>query len=179
MNKAEFKHNEIQDISVLAGLTGLTSVGLNDNPVRDLSPLTELPSLAYLDLCGVRNYDPKVISELGNFDYLDIANPTESYHYLGEKQIRSLSIAWSGLTTLEDLKGITRLEDLEIGHTNVTDLSPITRHVGLHRLRMASTPIKDLTPLLSLPMLESITLSKDMEPLLAPLGDISFSVEYE
>ena len=179
LNKAEFKHNEIQDISVLAGLTGLTSVGLNDNPVRDLSPLTELPSLAYLDLCGVRNYDPKVISELGNFDYLDIANPTESYHYLGEKQIRSLSIAWSGLTTLEDLKGITRLEDLEIGHTNVTDLSPITRHVGLHRLRMASTPIKDLTPLLSLPMLESITLSKDMEPLLAPLGDISFSVEYE
>ena len=179
LNKAEFKHNRIEDISALAGLKRLTSVGLNDNPVRDLSPLLELPDLAFLDLCEVRNYDPKTIAELGNLDYLDISNPTESYHYLGGKSIRSLAAAWTGMTSLEELKGVTGLDDLEIGHTGVTDLSPLAAHTGLRRVGLTAAPVRDLSPLLSLPNLESVTLSRDMEPLLSALGDVPFNVEYE
>jgi len=179
LNKVEFKHNYIQDISVLAGLDRLTYVGINDNPVRDISPLVQCPGLIYLDLCGVRSYDPAVIGQLGNFNYLDIANPTESYRYLGHKSIRSLSLAWSGLTTLEDLKDITQLEDLEIAHTAVSDLTPITVHSGLRRLRMAAVPVKSLHPLLLLPMLESVTISRDMEPLVEELGTPPFEINYE
>ncbi len=179
LNKVEFKHDRIGDISALADLKKLTYVGLNENPVTDLSPLKELPELAFLDLCGVRNCDPKVIAELGNFDYLDISNQTECYRYLGQRSIRSLAAAWTGLTSLEDLSGVTSLEDLEIGHTGVTDLSLLADHPGLKRVRLAAVPARDLSPLLSLPLLESVTLSRDMEPLLAALGDVPFSVEFE
>ena len=179
VNKVEFKHNQIRDISVLAGMEHLTSVGLNGNPVQDLSPLLQCPALAFLDLCGVRNYDPTIIGQLGNFDYLDISNPTESYRYLGQKSVLSLAIAWTGLSTLEDLAGVTRLEDLEISHTAVSDLSPIIRHTGLRNLKMSAIPIKDLSPLKSLPRLESVTLSRDMEPLAEKLGECSFEIRYE
>lgn len=179
LNKVEFKHNTITDISVLADMLQLSSVGLNGNPVTDLTPLLRCPALAFLDLCDVRNYDPKIIGQLGNFSYLDIANPTESYRYLGEKSIQSLSIAWSGLKDLNDLKGLTRLEDLEIGHTAVSDLTPLTVHTSLKRLRLAGTGVRDLTPLLSLPKLERITLSRDMAPLLDALGEAPFAVEWE
>ena len=179
LNKVEFKHNNIQDISVLAGMDRLTYVGINGNPVRDISPLVQCPGLAFLDLCGVSNYDPSVIGQLGNFDYLDIANATESYRYLEHKSIKSLSLAWSGLTTLEDLREVTRLEDLEITHTSVSDLTPITVHSGLRRLRMAAVPVRSLEPLLLLPQLQSITLSRDMEPLVEELGPHEFEIIYE
>ncbi len=179
LNKVEFKHNYIQDIAVLAGLDRLTYVGINDNPVRDISPLLQCPGLTFLDLCGVRSYDPSVIGQLGNFDYLDIANPTASYRYLGRKSIHSLSLAWSGLTTLEDLREVTHLEDLEISHTAVSDLSPVTVHCGLRRLRMAAVPVKSLEPLLRLPQLQSVTLSREMEPLVQELGTPPFEIIYE
>ena len=175
----EFKHNSIQDISPLAGKVHLSSVGLNENPVRDLSPLLECPELAFLDLCNVHNYDPEIISRLGNFSYLDIANATESYRYLGRKSIHALSLAWSGLTELTDLDGVTHLEDLEISHTAVRDLSPLTIHTGLKHLKMAAVPVKDLSPLLELPLLETVTLSPEMEPLVEGLEGRQFEVLYE
>ena len=52
-------------------------------------------------------------------------------------------------------------------------------HTGLKRLRLAGTDVRDLTPLLALPKLESITLSRDMEPLLEALGEVPFAVEWE
>ena len=179
LNKVEFKHNSIQDISPLAGKVHLSSVGLNENPVRDLSPLLECPELAFLDLCNVHNYDPEIISRLGNFSYLDIANATESYRYLGRKSIHALSLAWSGLTELTDLDGVTHLEDLEISHTAVSDLSPLTIHAGLKHLKMAAVPVKDLRPLLELPLLETVTLSPEMEPLVEGLEGRQFEVLYE
>ena len=179
LDKVEFKHNSIQDISVLAGKVHLSSVGLNGNPVRDLSPLLECPALAFLDLCDVHNYDPEIIARLGNFNYLDIANNTESYRYLGRKSVHSLSLAWSGLTTLSDLDGVSHLEDLEFSHTAVADLSPLTIHSGLRNLKMAAVPVKDLSPLLELPQLESVTLSRDMEPLAQTLSESGITVIYE
>ena len=179
LSKAELKHNEIQNISALAGKKHLSSVGLNDNPVRDLSPLEECPALAFLDLCDVRNYDSRILEKLGNFDYLDLSNPTESWRFLGHRRVSSLALAWTGLTSLEELSGVTRLEDLEISHTAVSDLSPITVHSGLRRLRMAATPVKDLSPLLELPLLETVTLSRDMEGLAEGLEGRRFEIVYE
>ncbi|MBQ8073417.1 MAG: protein kinase [Clostridia bacterium] len=179
LKRVELKHNQIQDASVLAGRTLLTSVGLNDNPIRDLSPLLSCPNLAFLDLCDVRNYDPELIRQLGNFQYLDISNPTESYHYLGRKSVAMLRLAWTGLNTLEDLAGVTLLEDLDISHTAVSDLTPIACHTGLKVLKMVDIPVTDLTPLLSLPMLESVTLGRDQADLAESLGDAPFSILYE
>ena len=179
MIMAEFKHNEIRDISVLGGKKKLTLVGLNDNPVRDLSPLADCPALAFLDLCDVRNYDPRILERLGNFDYLDLSNPTESWRYLGRRSVISLALRWTGITDLEELAGVTRLETLDISHTAVTDLGPLAVHSGLRHLKMPATPVKDLRPLLEMPLLESVTLSREMEKAAEELEGRRFEIIYE
>ena len=176
LNKVEFKHNYIADISVLSGMDRLTSVGINDNPVTDISPLADCPNLAFLDLCGVRAYDPQAIENLGNFDYLDLSNPTQSYDYLGGKSILSLHLAWTGLSDLHVLDDVSRLEELDIAHTAVTDLAPLAAHTGLKILNIVAVPADDLSVLLQLPQLHSITISEDLRPLVNELGDVSFSV---
>ena len=177
LNRVELKHNDIEDISALAGMEKLTSVGINDNPVRDVSPLAECPNLAFLDLCDVRSYDPAVIARLGNFDYLDLSNPTGSYGFLDGKSVLTLKLNWTGLTDLSVLDGVSRLEELEIGHTAVTDLSPLARHPGLRRLRLDAVPARDLSPLLELPLLERVVVSEDLLPLVEALGEVGFGVE--
>ena len=179
LNAVEFKHNQIEDIAPLAGLVSLTYVGLNDNPVRDIAPLADCPSLAFLDLCDVRTYDPSVIASLGNFDYLDLSNPTASYEYLSGKSVSSLCLNWTGLTSLDVLSGVTRLENLQISHTAVTDLSPLADHPGLKVVNIAATPAKDLSPLLELPMLESVVVSADMLPAVEALGEVGFQVNIQ
>lgn len=179
LNKVELKHNAIEDLSPLAGMTALTSVGVNGNPVRDLSPLTECPNLAFLDLCEVRSYDPAVIAELGNFDFLDLSNPTESYKYLSGKSVLHLRLNWTGLTSLDALGDVSRLEDLQIAHTDVTDLAGIEAHPGLTGLNLAGAPVKDLSPVLALPRLQTLIVSEDMLPLVQALGEVPFEVGVE
>lgn len=179
LNKVELKHNYIADISVLAGMDHLTSVGINDNPVRDISPLVECPNLRFLDLCDVRSYDPSVIAQLGNFDYLDISNPTESYRHLGSKSILDLRLAWTGLDDLHALDGVTRLERLEIDHTEVTDLTPLALHKGLRVLKLGYTPAADFSVLTGLPQLEELYVSEDQKGAVDALGEVSFRVIYE
>lgn len=179
LNKVEFKHNEIEDLSPLTGMPLLSSVGINGNPVRDLTPLVGCPRLDCLDLCDVRNYDPSVIADLGNFNYLDLSNPTTSYEYLSGKSVLSLSLSWTGLTSLDALKDVTRLEDLQIAHTAVSDLTGIEAHAGLKRLNLAGIPVKDLSPVLGLPALETLVVSEDMLPLVDALGEVPFEVSVE
>lgn len=179
LNAVEFKHNYITDISVLAGMDRLSSVGINDNPVRDISPLTACPNLAFLDLCSVRSYDPAVLAQLGNFDYLDISNPTESYRFLDGKAIQDLRIAWSGLADLHALDHVTRLERLEIDHTEVSDLSPLALHRGLRTLKLTGLPVTDFSVLLELPLLEEVSVSEEQRAAIEALGDLPFTIRCE
>ena len=176
--RVELKHNYLTDISVLAGMEHLTYLGINDNPVRDISPLAKCPNLAFLDLCDVRSYEPSVIAELGNFNYLDISNPTESYRFLDGKSISDLRVAWTGLDDLHCLDHVTRLERLEIDHTDVTDLSPLAVHKGLKVLKLTALPVKDLSVLLELPQLEEVCVSEDMAPAIQALGEAPFAVTF-
>ena len=176
LNKVEFKHNYLTDISALTGMIHLTSVGINDNPVQDISPLAQCPNLAFLDLCDVRSYDPSAISQLGNLDFLDISNPTESYRYLDGKSILDLRIAWTGLNDLHVLDHVTRLERLEIDHTDITDLSPLKKHTGLRVLKIAGLPVNDLQVLLELPQLEEVYVSEEQKPAVEALGGVPFRV---
>ena len=179
LNKVEFKHNYITDISVLSGMDHLSSVGINDNPVQDISPLTACPNLAFLDLCDVRSYEPSVLTQLGNFDFLDISNPTESYRFLAGKSILDLRIAWTGLDDLHFLDQVTRLEHLEIDHTDISDLSPLAMHKGLKALKLAGLPVTDFSVLLELPQLEEVSVSEDARIAMEALGDVPFTILYE
>ena len=179
LSKLECKHNYITDISVMSGMDHLSYVGINDNPVRDISPLAACPKLAFLDLCDVRSYEPSMLAQLGNFDFLDISNPTESYRYLDGKSILDLRLAWTGLDDLHVLDRVTRLERLEIDHSEVTDLSPLALHKGLKVLKLGGLPVTDFSVLLELPELEEVSVSEDRRQAIESLGDVPFTIRYE
>ena len=179
LEKLEIKHNQVEDISVLKGMENLVSVGINDNPVTDISALTQCPSLAFLDLCDVRSYDASVIGMLGDFQYLDLSNPTDSFRYLDSKCILRLRLAWTSLSSLQDLEDVTGLEELDISHTKVTSLSGLEVHKNLKRLNLAALPLHSLKILEQLPYLETVTLSREMAPLAEDLDAPSFLIVYE
>ena len=158
----------LRTLGELAPMTGLEQVCIVAQELEDISALASMKQL--------RAYDPQAIENLGNFDYLDLSNPTQSYDYLGGKSILSLHLAWTGLSDLHVLDDVSRLEELDIAHTAVTDLAPLAAHTGLKILNIVAVPADDLSVLLQLPQLHSITISEDLRPLVNELGDVSFSV---
>lgn len=179
LEKVEFKHNYIHDVTTLSDCPELFSVGLNDNPVEDLSPLATCPKLRFLDLCDVRSYDPAFLDQMGDFEFLDLSNSTDSYLHLSGKTIRELKLNWTGMTTLDSLSGVDGIEALELNNSAVTDLSPLLEHPTIKRLRLGGLKVDDLSVLLKLPKLESVTLTRDMEPAVQALSKISFEIYYE
>lgn len=179
LEKIEFKHNSIQDISPLKGLAQLSSVGLNDNPMTDISPLLSLPALRFLDLCDASSYDPAVIEGLADMEFLDVSNRTDSWCHLGARRIRDLRLGWTGLDSLDALSGIIGLERLSIEHTGVTSLSCIEQHQELTYLRMSGCAADDLSPLLSLPKLETLVIDETLRSAAESLGSVPFNITYE
>lgn len=156
LEKIEFKHGAVRDLSALAGLENLAAVGLNDNPVSDLSALSGLTKLRFLDLCDADGYDAAFLDSLTDFDFLDISNRTDSYKHLSGKRVGVLKLGYSGVDSLDWLRGVTGLRELELQGAKVTDL----------------------TPLLSFPDLITVTLSESMRPLADQLSNPSFTVLY-
>ncbi len=179
LEKVEFKHNYIRDVTTLADRPNLVSVGLNDNPVTDLTPLISCPTIAYLDLCGAQSYDPVFLDEMGNFECLDISNTTGSHLHLSGKTIRELKLCWSGIDSLDCLSEVSGMERLEINNTAVTDLSDLAAHQTLKYLKLSGLAVDDLSVLLKLPNLEYVTVSHDMETIVKKLGMVSFEIQYE
>ena len=177
LTKIELKHNRITDISPVSDLGHITSVGLNDNPVHDISPLLKCPDLAFLDLCDVNDYDPAVIAELGSFQYLDISNSTDSWRYLTGKSIHMLRVGWTDMDDLSALDGVSALENLQMEHAAVTDLTPLLKHTGLRQLNIAGVWVRDLGVLKELPQLEEVTVSEGLLGLVEKLGEIPFEVK--
>ncbi|MDD3921088.1 MAG: protein kinase, partial [Eubacteriales bacterium] len=155
LEKVELKHNEIKNISVLSKLPALVSVGLNENPISDASPLAACKRLRFLDLCSVPGYDPAFLDALGDFEFLDIANATDSYAHLKSRAIRELKIGYSSFDTLEYLSDVTGLHALEVKHSKLTSLSGIEVHTELTYLNIAGCAMKDLSPVLLLPNLQT------------------------
>lgn len=179
MQKVEFKHNSISDVSPLRNLERLEEVGLNDNPVTDLTALQALPRLRIVDLCDADAYDPTVFEGLGDLDFLDIANDTESWRCLGTRGIRELRISYTDLDSISYLSGVTGLERLQIDHSRVTSLEGIEAHADLKYLNIFGCEVEDLTPLLSLPGLETLVIDARLRPAAEALGETRFGIRYE
>ena len=164
---------------MLATLPALASIGINDNPVTDVSPLAECKALRFLDLCSVQGYDPAFMDSLGDFEFLDIANGTDTYAYLGSRNIRELKLGYTTLDSLSYLSGVTGLQSLEVKRSKLTSLDGVEAHKELTYLNIAGCAIGDLAPLKSLPALQTLVLSEDMRPALEALGNVGFAVSYE
>ena len=95
--------------------------------------------------------------------------------------LKSLCINAYSLESLEPLRGCPELESLELMRaTQIMDLSPLASCARLKCLRMNNSPVTDLSPLSSMPLLEVLDLFncsdiKSLDPLsrLKNLRDLS------
>lgn len=122
----DLQFHAITDISPLAQLTKIHSLGLGGNRISDISVLTNLKELRFLSIfsCSAADYSP-----LKELTYL-----------------QTLFISWS---TIEDLSVLSDLKDLTqlyIDNTQVSDLKPIAG-LNLKSLRLEGSKVTDYSPI--------------------------------
>ena len=124
---------------------------------------------AYLKEVGERVRSARMAKHLSQADLSEKLEVTPTY----------ISNLEQGKNKMSILVLVKILETLDISHTAVTDLGPLAVHSGLRHLKMPAAPVKDLRPLLEMPLLESVTLSREMEKAAEELEGRRFEIIYE
>lgn len=150
---------QITDISPLAALSKLEVVDIKNNPVTDISPLGELNFLKRINLFDTRVTDLSPLANCPMLSELDAGKlPVRSAEaFYGLKGLRDLNLYETTIDTLEGIDKLTQLKFFEV--SGIID--------------------GDLTPLLSLPHLENVTLGEDMRQAAHAIeGGAKFTVSY-
>ena len=176
----DLRYNQVTSLAPLEGMPLLRLVGFNGNPVEDLSPLTACPTLEVVDLCNVPDLTGGDLTHLpGTLEELTISDVSDRAGALSGKTIRRLVASAAGDPDLTVLTGLHGLEDLTLQEAETVDLSALVDHPGLRELTLPLGPwTEDLIPLLELPVLERVTLPREMEEAVLALGAVPFQVVY-
>lgn len=180
LESLDLRYNQVTSLAPLAGLPALRLVGFNGNPVEDLSPLAACPALEVVDLCNVPDLTGGDLAHLpGTLEELTITGMSEPAGALSGMTIRRLVTSAAGDPDLAALTGLHGLEDLVLQEPQTVDLSALVDHPGLRELTLPlGTWTEDLIPLLELPVLERVTLPREMEEAVLALGAVPFQVVY-
>ncbi len=175
----ELKGNSIADLTPLTGLTALKTLNLRENAVVDVTPIAELSMLNHLDLTLNRIRDAEPLLALKNLVTLRISgNPLLNSDILvGLAPTIEIDGTLPDLTpdpglsrvlrtqlgtdptkqiTEADLKG---LNTLELGDSNIEDLSGLEHATDLTTLVLSDNAITDITLLQNLTELTTLNLN--------------------
>jgi len=121
------------------------------------------------DISGLRNMPNIKVLELGACDNLEDLSAVSTL-----KDLDRIDIRYTKVRSLEPLRGLPLLRDINMGHCiNIQDLSPLRDLASLLHINMLGCDgVKDLTPLSNHPSLLDINLSEsravsDLTPLLS------------
>lgn len=114
--RCNLSDNPISDVSPLAGLTGLQSLGLSGTKVSDLSPLAGLTGLQALNVSHTQVSDLSPLARLTGLQALDLR--------------------YTQVSDLLPLAGLTRLQTIYLNDTQVSSLSPLAGLRGLQTLHL-------------------------------------------
>ncbi|MEJ6951626.1 leucine-rich repeat domain-containing protein [Natronospora cellulosivora (SeqCode)] len=144
--------NQIRDLSPIAGLTKLETLGFTGNEVEDISPLAELKNLRSLRISDNSLIDISVLSKLQNLEIL--------YAYSCQ------------LDDLSPLAELVNLRRLILGYNLIEDISPLSELIKLERLSLENNQIKDITPLSQLLELEHLSLRNNLIEDFSPVENL-------
>jgi hypothetical protein len=128
----DFSQTAVDDLSALAGLSGLTTLNVPYTNVSDLGPLTNLTALESLNLNSTSVADLSPLS--------------------GHTALQTLDLTSTSVADLSPLSGHTALRTLHINSTSVADLSPLSGHTALRTLDLTKTAVRGLGPLTGIPL---------------------------
>lgn len=137
LRKLTVCYNQVTDISGIAGLTGLDTVGLYFNNIADITPLASLPNLQYLYLY---NNDIQSIAALSELSML-----------------RSVSLQNNRIADVSPLKGKANLTELYLNNNQVADISALTGMKSLAFLYADNNQITDIAAVAAMPKLTDVS----------------------
>ena len=179
-------HRTVPDLRVLAGMTNLKTLGLNDcrYGVKHAEALSSLTALEYLSIVDSKIESAELLEPLVNMRVLDLrANKIpdispltdmtelESLHLHNNlisniepvTELKHLKHLWIGandiidITPLEDLKELERLSVFLCG--NLSDIKPLLRCTSLKELDIRSTKVTDTETIGKMQQLEVLQIS--------------------
>jgi len=127
----------------------------------------------YSALQGIPKYDELMIGTNRSDRYLP---------YLDGKSVRRLILAGSDIRSVDELRGIQDLEELELSCSNqLVSLEGLEVHSKLTGIRLTEcTGVEDYSVLLELPHLKLLCISADLEErVMAQLADAKFEIFVE
>ena len=147
----DLSFQSVDDLTPLAGLTGLQSLDLQSMPVDDLAPLAGLTGLQSLDLRSTPVDDLTPLAGLTGLQSLNLFN--------------------TQVDDLAPLAGLTGLQSLDLQSTPVDDLTPLAGLTSLRTLSLRSTRVTDLSPLNAFSQLRALDLERSLVSNLSPLDE--------
>ncbi len=177
--------NMITDFSVIQSLIDLDILCILENPAVDLSPLGDCGNISQLNIQGMHLTDIDFLKNM-NLNYLDMNNAevengifeplTEMKNLdtlcmcnVNEAAAETLSkmstlkslVMWGGETSLEDLKPLKGMDELEsLAFTApISSLEGIEQFSSLNFLSVSFSLVKDLTPITGAENLQIIDIS--------------------
>ena len=136
-----YDSHSISDISPVASLTNLTSLGLGGNPISDISPVAGLTNLTSLGLGHNQISDISPVADLTN--------------------LTSLGLGHNPISDISPVAGLTNLTSLGLGHNPISDISPVAGLTNLTSLYLGENSISDITAVAGLTNLTSLYLGEN------------------
>jgi hypothetical protein len=156
--------SQMRDLTPLAGLDNLKSLGLNWTQVADLSPLEELNGLQNLGLSWTQVVDLSPLAKLKNLQVLGLRGTqvTDLTPLAGLNSIQSLDLSETQVTNLSPLAKLKNLKSLFLMQTKVEDLSPLKELENLQTLSLYGTQVVDLSSLVEIKNLKILGLREEI-----------------
>ena len=173
---ANLSHNQISDVSPLAGLTALEALNLGGNQISDASPLASLTALSWLSLWRNQISDVSPLAGLTALETLNLfGNQISDVSPLaGLTALEALGLDENQISNISPLAGLTALEDLGLGGNQISNISPLAGLTALEDLDLGGNQISNISPLSGLTALERLILRhnriSDIGPLVSNAG---------
>ncbi len=149
----------VSDLSPLSGLTQLTTLLLKNNPIKDIAPLGTLENLERLSVFGASVEDFSPLSTCRRLKDLDA----------GETLVRTPQ-------AFAELSGLTNLNLYKLTLDSLVGIEALSQ---LTYIELFGVSDGDLSPLLSLPKLQTVLLDESLRSAAESIGQqVKFTIEY-
>ena len=167
--------HDMVDVSPLAALTNLESLGLYDNEIVDVKPLSALTNLKQLTLSSNEIVDVSPLSALTNLNELDLSfNGIVDVSPLSAlTSMKQLDLGFNEIVDVSPLSVLTNLQWLRLYYNEIVDVSPLSALTTLRRLELLNNQIVDVSPLSVLTNLKRLALGSNEIADVGPLSALT------
>ena len=176
LNDIKLRDNQITDVAPLAKLFNVEWMGLEDNQITDLSPLQNLKKLNGIGISGNPVTDVTSLAGLISLEGIAARN-TRITDFSPLANLPNFQWIEFGddptILTLPLLTGIKTLRRLEITGTNISDISGLAELTELTHLDLGGNVISDISALSNLKKLVELRLGRNLITDISPLSGLT------